>query len=90
MKITVDGKTYDHDARKFPVSEAIILSQLTGMTLAKWQAALAESDPVAVKGLVYLIKLRAGEKPDWISLDFDIAGMEVEDDPVPTDADAAA
>lgn len=90
MKIKIDGKTYDHDANRLPVSEAIVISQLTGMTFQKWQAGLSQMDPVAVKALVYIVKLRAGEKPDWISLDFDLASMEVEDDAVPTPADAAA
>lgn len=90
MKITVDGKTYDHDANRLPVSEAILLGQLTGMTFKAWQTGLAEMDPVALKGLVYLIKLRAGERPDWASLDFDIASLEVADDEVPTGADEAA
>lgn len=80
MKVTVDGQVYDYDANRLMVREAMELQQRTGMNLSRWQKGLQESDPTAILGLVYLIKQRADEKPDWDSLDFDLAAVEIEDD----------
>lgn len=95
MKVTVDGQVYEYDANRLMVREAMELQQRTGLNLSRWQAALQEGDPTAILGLVYLIKQRAGEKPEWDAIDFDLAAVEIEDDdeadePGPKgDADAA-
>lgn len=94
MRITVEGKTYQHDENRLNVSEAILLEQLTGMTFMQWQEGLGAMSPLAMKGLVYLIKVRAGEQPDWLSLDFNMAAIDVQEDEAvevpPTEVEPAA
>lgn len=80
MKINVGDSAYDWDMDKMMVSEAIALHEKTRMTIRPWRQALAEGDPLATKGLVFLLKLRAGEQPDWQTLDFDLATVTVDDD----------
>ena len=93
MKIKVDGTTYEYDAERLLFSEAAFVQKKTGLKLQEWQKGLAEMDAYAVAGLVYILKKRAGEQPDWDSLDFDIAGLEfVAEDGVeePSPKEAAA
>lgn len=80
MKVTVDGQVYDYDANRLMVREAMELQQRTGMNLSRWQVGLQEGDPQAILGLVYLVKQRAGEKPVWDEVDFDLGAVEIEDD----------
>lgn len=80
MKVTVDGQVYDYDANRLMVREAMEIQERTGLNLSRWQAGLQESDPKAVLALVYLLKQRAGEKPEWDALDFDLATLEIADD----------
>jgi hypothetical protein len=91
MKVTVDGQVYDYDPTRLMLTEAIEVQEKTGLNLKRWQAGLEQMDAFAVKALVYLLKKRAGETPDWATLDFDLAGLEIEDDspPDPSDAEAA-
>lgn len=81
MKITLAGVTYDHDPNKLLNSDAIKVKRLTGMTVATWQQGLLTDDPEAVKALVWLLKVRAGEDPDWDELDFDHAELIYGDQP---------
>lgn len=80
MKVKVEGVTYDYDASRLLISEAMEVKQRVGMNLTTWQQGLADLDPAAVKMLVFLLKRRAGEQPDWETLDFDLGGMEMLDD----------
>lgn len=84
MKIIVHGQAYDYDAARLQVNEAILIHQLTGLNLQKWQAGLGDMDPYAVKALVWLIKRRAGEQVEWEALDFDLGSVELADAEVPT------
>lgn len=92
MKVKVDGKTYEHDRTSLLINDAIQVKRQTGMTIPEWQVGLVRDDPDALKALVFLLKQRAGEDPDWDSLDFDFAGLEFipdeapEDEPGPKDA----
>lgn len=82
MKVSIDGQTYDYDAGRLLLSEAMLIQNKTGMRLQAWQAGLQEMDAYAVKALVFLLKLRAKENPDWDTLDFDLGALEfVEDEP---------
>ena len=80
MKLVVDGKSYEYDNATFKVSEGILLEQLTGMTFMQWQEGLTEMRPLALKGLVYLARVRAAEPTDWLTLDFDMAALDFKDD----------
>lgn len=83
MKITVEGKTYEHDPNRLLNSEAITVKRLTSMTIPEWQTGLDGDDPEAVKALVFLLKRRAGEDPDWNTLDFDHAQLTFDGDDRP-------
>lgn len=90
MKVIIDGKRYDWEGERLLFSEAAFIQKKTGFKPQEWQKALGEFDSFAVAGLVYIIKKRAGEQPDWDTLDFDINSLqyEVEDadeaeDPAP-------
>lgn len=76
MIIKVGGVSYDYDAGKLMISEAMEIKQRTGLNLQGWQQGLEDMDPFAVKALVYLLKQRAGESPIWDSLDFDLGELE--------------
>ena len=80
MKLIVEGKSYEYDNNSFKVSEGILLEQLTGMTFMQWQEGLGEMRPLALKGLVYLARVRAAEPTDWLTLDFDMTRIDFEDD----------
>lgn len=86
MKVRVDGQDYDYDAGKLLLSEAMLIQNKTGLKLQAWQAGLQEMDAYAVKALVFLLKLRAKESPDWDSLDFDLGALEFVDDEPEVDA----
>lgn len=80
MRIIVEGTSYDFDMKKLLVSEAIFIQEKTGLKFRAWQTALTEGDALATKCLVYILKWRAGESPDWNVLDFDLGSIEAEDE----------
>jgi hypothetical protein len=83
---------YEYDSTRLMLTEAIEIQEKTGLNLKRWQAALQELDAYAVKALVYLLKKRAGESPDWAAMEFDLAGLEIDDDdetPDPSEAEPA-
>lgn len=90
MKVTVDGTVYEYDPTRLMLTEAIEVQEKTGLNLKRWQLGLEEMDAFAIKALVYLLKKRAGESPDWQRLDFDIAGLDIEDDEIPDPPPAEA
>lgn len=85
MKFHIEDHKYEWDMRKLLVSEAIFVQEKTGLLVTPWKRALAEGEPKAIKALVYILKWRAGENPDWNTLDFDLAEVlvEVDDEPEP-------
>lgn len=90
MKITVDGTVYEWDPSRMLYREASFLQRKLGMKLQEWNKALQNEDIDAVAGLVFLLRQRAGEEPNWDNLDFDINSLayeagddEVETDPAP-------
>lgn len=76
IKVTVGDKVYEHDRTTLLISDAIQIKRLTGMTIREWQQGLIDDDPDSLKGLVWLLKSKAGENPDWDELDFDFATLE--------------
>lgn len=72
MYLTVNGKRYDYDANKMSVNEAILVLERTGLGVKAFMGALKELDPRAFKAVVYLTLSRAGERPVWDELDFDL------------------
>lgn len=83
MKIVVEGTPYEYDPNRLSVNEGIEMEKVTGLAWADLQRGLGVMQPVAVKGLVWLLKRRAGESPDWSTLDFEMGAFDVEDDPAP-------
>lgn len=83
MKVSIDGQVYEYDATRLLFSEVAFVQKKTGMKLQEWQAGLGEMDAFAVAGLVYILKKRAGEQPDWDTLDFDMASLDFIDDEAP-------
>jgi hypothetical protein len=90
VKVTVDGQVYEYDPSRLMLTEAIEVQEKTGLNLKRWQAGLEEMDAFAVKALVYLLKKRAGETPDWATLDFDLASLDIDDEPPPDPPNAEA
>lgn len=80
MKIKVDGREYEYDPNRLLFSEAAFVQKKTGMKIQEWQQGLADMDAFALAGVVYIVRKRAGETPDWDTLDFDIASLEFVDD----------
>jgi hypothetical protein len=80
VKITVKvgEKTYSHETRSLLNSEAIRVKRQIGMTIPEWQQGLDEQDPEAQKALVFLLMDRAGENPEWETLDFDHGDLDYE------------
>jgi hypothetical protein len=88
MKVTVDGQVYEFDQGTLLVSEAMDIQSKTvgtpghpnGLRLVAWQRGLNELDAFAVRALVYLLKKRAGENPDWDTIEFNLAALEFDDE----------
>lgn len=80
MKFIIEGETYDYDPDRLLNTEAIALQKATGMTVKQFGAALAETDPVALTGLVWLAMRRAGKEVPFDELEFDLGSIAVEDD----------
>lgn len=78
QKVTVDGQVYEYDDGKLMMSEAFDLYEKTGQNLVQWNAGLQAMNPHSVKGLIYLLKKRAGENPDYATLDFDLGGLSID------------
>lgn len=76
MKVKVDGKAYEHDRETLLIQDARTVKRLTGMTIPEWQLGLVNDDPDALVALVFLLKQKAGENPDWDTLNFDFARLE--------------
>ena len=72
MKINVDGQVYDYDERRLLNSELAFIQKKTGLKFEQWQQGLTELDAFATRALVYVLKKRAGEEPDWDALDFNM------------------
>lgn len=83
MKLTIDGQHYEFDMDRLLFSEMAFVQKKTGLKLQEWQRGLNEMDAFALAGLVYIVRKRAGEQPDWDTLDFDIASFDAEDDEAP-------
>lgn len=77
MKVLIDGQAYEYDNARLLFSEAAFVQKKTGMKLPQWQRGLEEQDAFAVAGLVYILRKRAGEQPDWDTLEFDMATLEI-------------
>lgn len=85
MKVKLEGKVYEFDTAHMQLVEAMEIQEKTvgspgyphGMTLRAWQAALNDWNAHAMKALVYMLRKRAGERPDWDTLDFDLAAIEM-------------
>jgi hypothetical protein len=76
VKVKVGEQTYEHNRNSLLNSDAVTVKRQTGMTVPEFQQGLVDDDPDAVKALVFLLKRRAGEDPDWETLDFDHADLE--------------
>ena len=87
--IHLDGKTYKFDPDDILLSELFVIQAQTGLRLRAWQEALADTDPSAVKSLLFMLKARAGENPEWDEIDFNIKDLDVEDEEVVPDPPVA-
>lgn len=76
MKVSIDGQVYEYDSTRLLYSEARFVQEKTGLRVQQWQEGLGEMDALAVGALVYILKQRAGENPDWDALDFNMASLE--------------
>jgi len=73
MIIKFDGREYEFDtATGITVKEAMPIKLHTGHGVRSWWKAVAELEPEACQGLLWLLKRRNGETCDMASLDFDI------------------
>ncbi|MFF9310079.1 hypothetical protein ACF1BS_04125 [Streptomyces sp. NPDC014748] len=79
IKLKVEGTVYEWDTERLLVAEARELKLHTGFTPPRWLAAVDESDPDALAGLIYLAKKRAGETLRFSDLDgLDYADFDLE------------
>jgi hypothetical protein len=85
-KVTVDGQVYDYDPSKLLNTEAIALQKVTGMRVPEWSKALTEGDAYALTGLVWLLWRRNGREVSFDEVEFDIGGLELDDDEEPEPA----
>ena len=75
MKLTLGESTYSEDVLslyRLSIGEIRAIKRHTGMTFADWKFGLVtyfREDPDFLLGLVYVMKRRAGETPDWTALE---------------------
>lgn len=72
MKFTYQGRVYEYEQDRLPLTEAVLIKKLTGMGVRAFMDGMKEFDPDAFKILVFLALRRAGEVPVWDSIDFDV------------------
>lgn len=97
MKIVVEGVEYQWDASQMLYSEGRFLQKTLKMTHREWNDALKQQDIEAVGALVYFLRKRAGEDPDWDNLEFDMNSLryipesrdEIDEEPAPKEATPA-
>jgi hypothetical protein len=81
--VTVDGETYQYDPAKMLNTEAMALQKVTGMKVPEWTDALKSGDAFALTGLVWLLWRRAGKHVKFDEVEFDIGGLDLQDDEEP-------
>ena len=64
MKVTIDGRVYDYDGSKGPVSEALWIEHVYKRNYGQWQIDLAEGSARAFIMLACLIWRRDGKNVD--------------------------
>lgn len=94
MKVNIDGAMYEYDPTRMSMTEAYELKERTGYGMRALQYAYNDLEPDACRWIAYIAKKRAGEKVEWDSFDFDLAGMivsieQADDEPAPKDEAAA-
>jgi hypothetical protein len=68
IKFTVGEDTYEFDDTAMTIDEARLIKKNAGMGMKSWALAMADMDPDALVGLIYLAKVRAGEAVRWSDL----------------------
>jgi hypothetical protein len=79
-KIVIDGETFDYDAQKQPMSEALAIEEVYGARYGQWQQDLAAVSAKAYCALAWVIWRREGRDvpfADMLSgkVDFDLGEM---------------
>lgn len=75
MKLTLGGSEYRSgilDLYRLTLGEARVIKRNTGLTLSDWRLGLitwGREDPDVLAGLLYVLKIRAGEHVLWADLD---------------------
>lgn len=79
-KIVIDGETFDYDAQKQPMSEALAIEEVYGARYAQWQQDLAAVSAKAYSVLAWVIWRREGRDIPYADIasgkvDFDLGEM---------------
>ena len=62
MKVTAGGNAYTFDPRKFGNRELMAVERETGMTAVEWQDGLTRGSMISVTALIWILRLRLGER----------------------------
>lgn len=78
------------DERKFTVSDAILVKNTTGgqsgFTIKAFFQGVNDMDPFALQALVWFLRFKKGEQVHISTIDFNIADLDLEEEPDPTQA----
>lgn len=79
LRVTVDGTTYpDFDDGRMPVSEAIALEKVSGLTAPELWEGVNRFSGTALLALVWLVRRRAGETDlRYSAVDFDLSAFDM-------------
>jgi hypothetical protein len=80
IRVTVEGITYpDYDDDNVPVSEAILLEKVSGLTVKEMWEGVKRFSGEPMKAFVWLVRRRAegAECPRYSSFDFNLATFDM-------------
>lgn len=90
-RFTIDGETHDVDVKKLGLHEVIAVQRATGYSMEQLVNGLVGKDAVALAAYIWIILRRNGEDVTWAQIEsgeryIDIAAIQVEHEPDPTEA----
>ena len=67
--IEFEGEKFDYDPDSLLMSELSEIKKVTGLSRREWNQALTEEDVEAVRGLIFILKKRAGTEVRYSEID---------------------
>lgn len=62
MLVKFGDAEYDYEPSRIDVRTAITIREHTGMGMRSWEKAIDDADPLALQGLLWAMKIQAGER----------------------------